>query len=360
MRGMNKRDKKDKRNNRNNRNTRFKGMRTLRGVSVLLMLLSLMMLTSCGQGTDIRIGVGSEKGVYYNYAQKIKEIEGTWATLELKTTAGSAASLRLLQKGFLEAAIVQSDVLDSADKGTGVFIKDAIGDKRTYSAACGLYTEAVQIVVRKDSDIKNVDDLTGKVVSVGEEQSGVIQNAEQILQVFGISFSDIQVKHLSFEDSANALRKKEIDAFFCTAGAPTPAVAELFRDSEVRLLSLQGEDIKRIRKHYPGYTSCTIQAGTYEKQEEDVYTVGVRAVLVVANHLDKVTVKKLTETIYTNAGSLNRDIAGEGDMTAEKAVESIVIPFHSGASTYLLSQGAKVEVDKNGEKSDDAYGSQDE
>ena len=316
-----------------------------------------------GMDLDLKVIVylrRQDQYAFSYYAQKIKEIEGTWATLELKTTAGSAASLRLLQKGFLEAAIVQSDVLDSADKGTGVFIKDAIGDKRTYSAACGLYTEAVQIVVRKDSDIKNVDDLTGKVVSVGEEQSGVIQNAEQILQVFGISFSDIQVKHLSFEDSANALRKKEIDAFFCTAGAPTPAVAELFRYSEVRLLSLQGEDIKRIRKHYPGYTSCTIQAGTYEKQEEDVYTVGVRAVLVVANHLDKVTVKKLTETIYTNAGSLNRDIAGEGDMTAEKAVESIVIPFHSGASTYLLSQGAKVEVDKNGEKSDDAYGSQDE
>ena len=36
----------------------------------------------------------------------------------------------------------------------------------------GLYTEACQIVVRADSDIRSVEDLQGKTVSVGEEESG--------------------------------------------------------------------------------------------------------------------------------------------------------------------------------------------
>lgn len=50
-----------------------------------------------------------------------------------------------------------------------------------------MFTEACHIVVRKDSDINSVDDLLGKTVSIGEEESGSELNAKQILSAYGLN-----------------------------------------------------------------------------------------------------------------------------------------------------------------------------
>ena len=94
--------------------------------------------------------------------------------LQIKTTAGSVANLRLMKKDFLDLSIVQSDILarDSQEDAENV----------SYSAVAGLYTEALQIVVRQDSGIREVEDLKGRTVSLGEEESGVRKNAEERLE----------------------------------------------------------------------------------------------------------------------------------------------------------------------------------
>ncbi len=333
----------------------------LKQILSLFLILGLMLTVSCGSAgqDEVKIGVGGEKGMYYKYAKRLAEQDLQGVSLKIKTTAGSAAGIRLLQKGFLDAAIVQSDALYGADQGEGVFSDEAIGKDRAYSAACGLYTEAVQIVVRKDSDILNIEDLEGKAVSVGEKESGVVIDAEQILLGFGISFDRIKVNYMSFEEAAEALRNKEIDAFFCTAGAPTQAVEDLTADTEIRILSLKDEDIRRIRKLHPAYLECRIAPGTYKNQEQEIKTLGVRAVLVVSNKLDKETVRKLTETVYNKSEILNQVISGSEALSPESAVESIVIPFHPGAAEFLKEQGAEVTVDKNNNDSDLTFGSQD-
>ena len=97
---------------------------------------------------------------------------------EVKTTAGSAANLRLLSEGYIQLAVVQADLLQDAWNGEGSFA----GGKtcQGYGAVAALYTEACQIIVRDDSSIINMDDLLGKTVSVGEKESGTEQNAEKI------------------------------------------------------------------------------------------------------------------------------------------------------------------------------------
>ena len=48
------------------------------------------------------------------------------------------------------------------------------------------------MVVRAESDIRNIGDLRGKVVSVGEEGSGTLVEARVILEAYGISEKDIE------------------------------------------------------------------------------------------------------------------------------------------------------------------------
>ena len=315
---------------------------------IILPLIILSLITGCGggeksAGNDIRFGTGGTGGMYYAYGTELAKMiqaDGKGYTLDVKTTAGSAANLRLLREKFLDLAIVQSDTLSNAINGRGVFA--AAGPGVGYAAVAGLYTEACQIIVSKNSDITGVGDLVGKKVSIGERESGVLQNAEQILMAHGMTFEMIEPSYLSFADSASALEHGQIDAFFITAGAPTAAVVELAAKKDIRLLSIDYDVQSNMMRLYKGYTRCTIPAGSYPGQDEDVSTIGVKAVMVASTDLSDEAVAYLTEAVFKNANKLPHN-AGD-TLTTAYAVEDVPSSFHAGAAKFYEAQGIKVNV----------------
>ena len=324
-----------------------------RAVAIVLTLLLLCGLAGCRQRDALRFGTGGVGGTYYAYgtalAQLISE-ENEQLSFAVKTTAGSAANLRLLKEGFLQLAVVQSDTLSDAVTGTGMFAET--GPYGGYSAVAGLYCEACQIVVAADSEIESVYDLAGMRVSVGEHESGVLKNAEEILLSHGISFQMIEPVYLSFADSSAALEKGEIDAFFCTAGAPTNAVSELAGKMNIRLLPIADGVQGNMMKMYDGYTRYIIPANTYAGQTQEVSTIGVKAVLVASSDVKKDTVAYITQFLLENGDKLRyaANVPLETDLGF--AVEDIPCGFHEGAAEYYASKGFTVDItsDSTGRK----------
>lgn len=319
----------------------------MKAFKLLLLLPIIALLVGCGGENSpnqaTRFGTGDTGGMYYDYGTELAKLiqaDGKGHALDVKKTAGSAANLRLLREKFLDLAIVQSDTLSNAVNGRGIFT--ATGPGFGYAAVAGLYTEACQIVVAKDSDIMSVADLVGKKVSVGERESGVLQNAEQILMSHGLNFDMIEVNYLSFTDAALALEKGQIDAFFITAGAPTSSVANLADKKEIRILSIASDIQNNMMKLYKGYTRCTIPANTYAGQTEEIQTIGVKAVLVASTDLRDDEVTYLTEFIFKNAENLPHNITNK--LTNEYAVQDIPASFHAGAAKFYEEQGVKVNV----------------
>lgn len=331
-------------------------------LAILLFLVhGSLFLTGCGGDNSsdkaTRFGTGGTGGMYYAYGTELAKLiqaEGKGHALDVKTTAGSAANLRLLREKFLDLAIVQSDTLSNAINGRGIFA--AAGPGAGYAAVAGLYTEACQIVVSKNSNIESVGDLVGKKVSVGERESGVLQNAEQILMAHGMTLDMIEPNYLSFADAAMALENGQIDAFFITAGAPTAAVADLAARKEIRLLSIDPDIQSNMMRLYKGYTRCTIPAGSYQGQDADVSTIGVKAVLVASTDLSDDEVAYLTEFVFKSADKLPHN---SGDkLTNAYAVEDIPSSFHAGAAKFYEAQGVKVNV-YSGESGETVKASQD-
>ena len=318
----------------------------MKALKLLLLLPIIALLVGCGGGEKAannatRFGTGGTGGMYYAYGSELAKLiqaEDAKHALDVKTTAGSAANLRLLREQFLDLAIVQSDTLSNAINGRGIFA--AAGPGVGYAAVAGLYTEACQIVVAKDSGIMEVSDLVGKKVSVGERESGVLQNAEQILMSHGLTFDMLEVSYRSFTDAALAMEKGQIDAFFVTAGAPTSAIAAAKK--EIRLLAIAPDVQNNMMKLYKGYTRCTIPANTYAGQTEDVSTIGVKAVLVASTDLKDDEVAYLTEFIFKNADKLPHNASDK--LTNEYAVQDIPSSFHAGAAKFYEAQGVKVNV----------------
>ena len=138
-------------------------------------MLAALLLTGCSAAETVkrlRFGVAGEGGVYHNFGEQFAALENETSngTIELRTTAGSAANLRLLTGEYLQLAIAQADLAQDACNQTGIFAEEE--DICGFGAVAALYTEACQVIVRADSDIQSIEDLQGKTVSIGAEESG--------------------------------------------------------------------------------------------------------------------------------------------------------------------------------------------
>ena len=125
-------------------------------------MLAALLLTGCSAAETVkrlRFGVAGEGGVYHNFGEQFAALENETSngTIELRTTAGSAANLRLLTGEYLQLAIAQADLAQDACNQTGIFAEEE--DIRGFGAVAALYTEACQVIVRADSDIQSIEDF---------------------------------------------------------------------------------------------------------------------------------------------------------------------------------------------------------
>ena len=257
----------------------------MKKIVTLFLSLSLVFAVGCGNvsATSIRFGSAAVGGMYSAFANAYTQIvsqDDESLQFSVRSTAGSAANIRLLSDGYIQMAIAQADLTDDAYHGTGDFNKKPL---HGYSAVAALYTEACQIVVRADSDIHSVDDLLGKKVSIGEEESGTERNAKQIFEVYGLSDELVNCENLDYTQAAEALVSGKIDAMFCTAGVQTTVIEELTRQCGIRLLSIDETHIRKLMAAYDFYMPYTIPVYTYSGQSEETTTVGVKSLLLVSD-----------------------------------------------------------------------------
>ena len=308
-------------------------------------LLAAVLLNGCSSAETVRrlrFGAAGEGGVYREFGERFAALENETdnGTVELKTTAGSAANLRLLTGEYLQLAIAQADLVQDAYDQTGIFADEE--ESRGFGAVAALYTETCQVVVRADSEIRTVEDLQGKTVSIGAEESGSEQNAMQILSAYGLNDKLVSMVNLNYEDAEAQLKAGKIDAVFITAGAPSPVLAELAGECGIRLLNVDGAAAQRLMSTYSAYSIVTLPAGTYSGQTEDVQTVGVKAVLLASDELPAKQVQKLTELLFSSREGLEEQLGIPLD-AEQDAVEGVGIPFHAGAAAYYKAAGITVD-----------------
>lgn len=317
-----------------------------RTAAIVLTLIMLVMTGCSGTGKNIRFGAADIGGVYYTYANTFAQMaheDISDYTFEVKTTAGSVANLRLISGGYIDLGIVQADMLSDAYNSRGAFTD---GDyQKGYKAVAALYTEACQIVVRKDSGITSVDDLVGKTVSVGATESGTEKNAQEILKVSGITEELVKTVNMEYSEAADKLADGQIDAMFCTAGIRTGIIEQLSKRCDIDIISLDDKCIEKLLTAYPLYESYTISANTYKGQSEPVNTIGVRAVLVASTSLSDSTIEQITELVFSHNNDFKNATSLDDIYDMKLATGGIDIPFHSGASAYYTKHGVTVKTE---------------
>jgi TRAP transporter TAXI family solute receptor len=308
------------------------------GLSALLLLLAMGVFAG-GKVQQVRMATGGNTGTYYAFGSAVGQIltEKTKIPITIQSTGASKANIQLIDAGEVELAIVQNDVMDYAWRGVDLFNGEKIN---SFSTMAALYAEVCQVVANPASGIKTIADLKGRNVSVGDAGSGTEFNARQILEAYGITFNDIGKQNLSFGASADALRDNKIDAFFCVAGAPTPAIIDLATGKDVVVLNVDDAHAAALIQKYPFYTQFPIPAGSYKGQSGAVMTVAVKATFIVSSKLSEDTVYQLTKNLFESKAQIETAHVKGKELSNSYAVEGISVPFHPGAAKYLREIGA--------------------
>ena len=139
---------------------------------------------AASSGAKLRFVTGGESGTYYAFGSVIAQHATNNAGVDIVGLVGNGSQSNIfeLEDGNAELAFCQSDVMAYAYDGTNLFADT--GAVSCFSTVAALYTEQVQIVTT-DPEIKSVDDLKGKNVSIGAAGSGVYFNAMDVLSAYG-------------------------------------------------------------------------------------------------------------------------------------------------------------------------------
>ena len=315
-------------------------------VAAMVLVAALGIFTGCknkeadsAKNVRINMATGGSTGTYYAFGSALSQIlyEKTNIPIAIQSTGASKANIQLIDAGEVELAIVQNDVMDYAWRGVDLFNGEKIN---SFSSMAALYAEVCQVVANPASGISSIADLKGKNVSVGDAGSGTEFNARQILEAYGIGFNDIVKQNLGFGASADALRDNKIDAFFCVAGAPTPAIVDLATGKDIVILEVDDAHAARLIGQYPFYTQYPIPGGSYKNQDAGIKTVAVKATFIVSNTLSEDTVYRLTKSLFESKAQIEAAHVKGAELSTSYAVEGISVPFHPGAAKYFKEAGA--------------------
>lgn len=316
---------------------------------IILILLIATVLAACGgdEGASsendensldaniVTIATGGSSGPYNIIGTTLGELYSSefGVNSRTQTTGASVENANLMDNGKIEMAFMMSDVVTEAVAGEGNF--DEPIDNINQIAA--LYPNYVQIVTTADSGIETFKDLKGKRIAVGDQNSGVEVNARNLLEGQDITYDDIEVDYLGYAEAADGLKAGQIDAAFLTSGLPNASLMELSETLDIRLVTIEPEDVERIAQEEEYFISMEIPEDTYGN-DKSIPTAAIMNALIVDADMSEDDVYKLTKTFFDNLDKLESSHQSASDISLEEAQKGLVAPLHPGAERYYNEQ----------------------
>ncbi|MGP5436722.1 TAXI family TRAP transporter solute-binding subunit [Psychrobacter alimentarius] len=286
----------------------------------------------------LTIATGGASGPYNIIGTSLSEVyvKTFGVNSKTQTTGASVENVNLLTQGKVDMVLALSDVVTDAVEGKNNFDKPITNIQQL----AVLYPNVVQIVTTKKSGIKNIEDLKGKRIAVGDQGSGTEVNARTLLEGFGITYDDVTVDYLGFSEAADGMKAGKIEAAFFSSGLPNSSLMELEQGLDLQLVTIDQNKLKEIIQSKPYFKTFEIPAGTYGN-DAAIPTAAIMNALLVSSDLSEADGYKLTKALFDNLDGLKTAHQAANDISLEMASEGMVAPIHPGAKKYYDEQAAK-------------------
>jgi TRAP transporter TAXI family solute receptor len=287
----------------------------------------------------VKMGTGSASGTYYPLGNAIAELlTDTTKDYIVNAYTGSASvsNTKLLGEGVIDMALVQNNVAYWAQNGIGLFAGNKIDN---INGIAVLYPEMIQVVVRKGAGIHSIEDLEGKNVNLGPDDSGNYFDAVKIIEAHEINLKQIKVHELSFSEAITGFRDGSIDAAFITSGIPTETVLKMGAVVDIEILSIDEKIINQLIERNPYYSLAVIPKETYKELKEDLVTITTSALWVCDSDMDEDLVYEMTKNFWEHQAKIETVHPVVTHLKVENSTVNMGITMHKGARRYYEEIG---------------------
>lgn len=290
------------------------------------------------------IGTGGVTGVYYPAGGAIcrlvnadRKTHGLRCSVE--STGGSIYNINAIAQGEMEIGVAQSDWQYHAYNGTaGQFEGKPIKQIR---AMFSLHPEPFTVLARKDSGIKNFEDMKGKRVNIGNPGSGQRATMDVVLKAKGWTTADFSLaSELKPAEQSQALCDNKVDAIVYTVGHPNGSIQEATTSCETVLVNVDGPAIDKLLAENPFYSKATIPGGMYTGNANDTTTFGVGATVVTSATVAEDVVYQTVKAVFENFDDFKKLHPAFGVLDKKgMTMNALSAPLHDGAAKYYREAG---------------------
>lgn len=307
-------------------------------VALGLLLWWLLPLGEAPPSGTITFSTGTPSGVYQKYGSLLdNEIHKDMPDLkvELKNSDGSQENVRLVATGKSDFAIAAADAVETYQQNGDPGATQLRGVAR-------LYDDYVQLVVPANSDIRTVQDLEGKRVSIGAADSGVRLIADRVLRAAGIDpDKGIQPRAEGINTGPDLLGHG-LDAFFWSGGLPTDGLTQLAKRSTFRFIPIEPSLVAKLRAQGEStryYRATNMPASAYPSIQgtKAVPTMAVSNLLITRKDMDPRLTEWLTRTVIRSRDGIGHDVHSAQLVDVRTAIYTDPVPLHDGARSYYRS-----------------------
>jgi len=292
----------------------------------------------------VTIGTGGVTGVYYptggsicRLVNKGKKDHGVRCSVE--STGGSVYNINTIRAGELDMGVAQSDWQYHAYNGTSKF-KDA-GAFKELRAIFSVHPEPFTVVARNDSGIKNLNDLKGKRVNIGNPGSGQRGTMEVLMAAKGWDKSSFKLaSELKGSEQSKALCDNKIDAMVYTVGHPSGSIKEATTTCDTTLVNITGPVVDKLVNDNDFYRTATIPGGMYRGNSADTTTFGVGATFVTSSNISEKVIYNVVKSVFENFDAFKKLHPAFANLKKEEMIkDGLSAPLHRGAIKYYKEAG---------------------
>jgi TRAP transporter TAXI family solute receptor len=264
----------------------------------------------------------------------------------IKEFSGAVGNMSALSNGNVDFAIIPANIVyeqlqKSADANPAQNVAAKNANIAEPNFVLALYSAKLNALVKEDSNIKNIDDIKGRIIDV----SSVDSSANQILQAISKAKNwDINslssIEYIQSKDKANALCAKQIDVSLNYVGTPNNTINRITESCQVRILPIDDNLVAQLASSDQFISKDTIPGGKYLGNPMDVNTFGSPLIIVTTKDFDKQLVYNLVKLLMQNMGILSKiHPAFKVYPLSDFANNKGLIPYHEGAAMLFREKG---------------------
>ena len=314
---------------------------------LMVLLAAIVWAGVCfgGKLPFLTIGTGNTTGVYYSAGHAVAKVFNPRAAehgfrLDAEASNGSVDNINKVLDGTWEFGMAQADMLFKAQEGWDSWKGTPHKNLR---AVAGLYTEAVLFVTREDQEIRTMADLRGKTLNIGAPGSSDNENALTILNTVGLNLeTDLTIKEEMTVDASELLEEGDIDAYIYTVGHPSLSIREAaVSGRKIRLVPIDPPVVEEYVRKRSYLIKTRVNTAYYPglDAQEDIYTLGVKAILFTKADTPDATVTAVVNELIANFDRFRRQHPALGEVELNELGRDTVVPLHPGAEAVFRLYG---------------------